>query len=169
MEQSLTTLIALAQIAGIFVGFGALISFTRSGEVAVRDYHKMSGIVQTSLIVVAVNLIPIALIHLNISERDVWFYSSAMFLVLRIVLYLQSYIFGARERRVEAQAQLKTAPMVFAMLLDIPIVTFLLLVLFGAFPDRAEGMYIAATVLLLFEAALLLATLTWPSEDSPEQ
>jgi hypothetical protein len=167
MENYLSTLFTTAQIAGVFVGFGALISFTRAGDIAAKEHAIMSGMVRLGLTNVVVSLLPVALFHLKINDNLIWLISASTYLGILAFLYIQGYLFGTKLQRQEAAENLKSAPMITAMILDVPIILMLVSVLFGFFPSQQAGMYIAAVIIIiLLECAVLLASLTWPNEDS---
>ena len=59
MIEDTELFLSLAEIAGVFVGFGALISITRKGGAA--ELVHLRGVVVGALLVVAAALIPVAL------------------------------------------------------------------------------------------------------------
>jgi hypothetical protein len=72
--------LSIAEIAGVFVGFGALISF--STDRALEARVALRGVVIVGLVVLAAALLPVWLARYGVSERALWGSSSAGFLLL---------------------------------------------------------------------------------------
>ena len=72
--QELGLFVTLAEIAGVFVGFGALIA-VRSSDASARDVAYISSVVVSGVWVVAAGLAPVTLGAYDIGERELWFVS----------------------------------------------------------------------------------------------
>jgi hypothetical protein len=162
MEHDLDLLLSIAEIAGVFVGFGALISFTRPRETEARDLFRLGTVVTIATFVVIASIIPVALGRYELSSPSVWRWSSAVSLLLTcvgwVILMRTPGIRGFV--RDEIRANLPFA-FTFWVLLDIPILTALVLVLLGVFRSYAPGLYTTALVLGLCEAAALFSRLVY--------
>ena len=53
--------IAIAEIAGVFVGFGALISLTRKDAIDFPQLGRLRGVVSVGLVVIVAALIPVGI------------------------------------------------------------------------------------------------------------
>ncbi|MEJ2303905.1 MAG: hypothetical protein P8Y14_20445 [Anaerolineales bacterium] len=159
--------IAMAEIAGVFVGFGALISVTQHSEIEADQLGQIRAVVTIGLVVMVAALIPIGLDRYHLSSHNLWFVSSLVFLVISwavIVLSLRR-----PENRQLMIAQARSSPMkamFFWLLLELPVQIPLLLILLGPWPDLEPAFYLTTLVFNLFEAAFVLAQLVY-SQVSP--
>ena len=77
----------LAAIAGVFVGFGALISVRSGGASDAFEVAWMRGVVSIGLLAVLAALAPVAISRYGLSEHDVWALSSILFFVSFIGIF----------------------------------------------------------------------------------
>ena len=81
--------LSIAEIAGVFVGFGALMSLSRDrqeeGLVALRV------VISIGLVVLVAALIPVALSHYGLVGHALWGWSSGAFLVICWTAILGSF------------------------------------------------------------------------------
>lgn len=61
MAVDLFLFVAIAEIAGVFVGFGALISVSRRNEIEAAQLARIRGLVTVGLTLIVVALVPVAL------------------------------------------------------------------------------------------------------------
>ena len=157
--------VALAEIAGVFVGFGALISVTRRGSAAISDRVQIRGVVLTGLLVVASALIPVGLERYSLDPDTVWRASSIAFLLLIWTVFLVP-LRNPADRR-ELLSQFKTEPMglVFLLCLEVAVQGPLVLVILGSFPASSPALYTTALIINLLQAALLLSQLVLSGSD----
>jgi hypothetical protein len=161
MVEDVVLFVTIAEIAGIFVGFGALIAVTRRSEVDVSQLGQIRAVVTIGLLVVVAALIPVGLGAYDISGHTLWLIASITYLLLNwTVIYVA---LRRPENRQLAAAQARTKPLMaaFFWILEIPIQVPLLLVVFGMNPDLDLAFYMTALVFHLFEAALVLAQLVY--------
>ncbi len=71
----------LGGIAGVFVGFGALIAVRSGGENDPFEIAWMRGVVSIGLMAVLAALAPVVISRYGLSEHDVWALSSILFFV----------------------------------------------------------------------------------------
>ena len=152
--------LSIAEIAGIFVGFGALMSVLRDrqegGLVALRV------VILNGLVVLVAALIPVALSHYGLVGRALWSWSSGAFLVVCWIAILVPL--RDRETRRAVKADTKANPVLavlFWVLFEIPIQVPLVLAVLGIAPSLAPAFYVTALVLNLFQAAFLLTRLVF--------
>lgn len=153
--------VTLAEIAGVFVGFAALISVTRRSEIDTSQLGQIRAVVTIGLMVVVAALIPVWLGAYQVTGHPLWVVASLIYLVLNwAVIYLA---LRRPENRRLAAAQARTTPVMaaFFWLLEIPIQVPLLLVVFGVNRELDAAFYLTALVFHLFEAALVLAQLVY--------
>jgi DMSO reductase anchor subunit len=154
--------VALAEIAGIFVGFGALISVARGSDVEQWELWHIRGVVTIGLTVLVAGLLPVGLARYGVDDRVVWIVSSIVYLAL-----VWASIFVSL-RRQEGRQLTKSAtrenPLLsgfFWLVLEVALQLPLLLVIFGLFPDLDPALYTTALIVSLFEAAFILARLVY--------
>ncbi len=168
MTEDAGLFVAIAEIAGVFVGFGALIAVTRRDEVEAQQLGQIRAVVTLGLVVVVAALTPVALVRYGFDERTMWAASSLVFLVLIWVVIVLSL--RAPENRELMVRQARTRPVtaaVFWLLLEIPIQLPLLLAVIGANPTLDPAFYMTALVFHLFEAAFVLAQLVYSQVSAP--
>ena len=157
MTQDVEFFIAIAEIAGVFVGFGALISLTRKNAIDFPQLGRLRGVVSVGLVVIAAALIPVGISRYGITGHDFWLVCSIIFLFLvwaQILLSLRK-----SEYRELLTKQTRVSPlmsMFFWMLLEAPIHVSLVLAIIGIYPDLEPAFYTTALLFHLFEATFLL-------------
>lgn len=162
MTLDTATFIAIAEIAGVFVAFAALISVTGLQEVARDQLAQVRAVVTIGLVVIVAALVPVGLDGYGLPSRTLWAVSSAIFLaVVWVVIGLS---LRRPENRALTVAQARTSPWlagVFWGVLEVAIQLPLLLVLLPVLPDQAPALYTTALVVHLFQAAFVLAQLVY--------
>ena len=168
MVQDVDLFLTLAQIAGVFVGFGALISFTRQPETETVQLGQLRAVVTIGLVAVVAALLPVGLSRYGVSGHSLWFLCSLVFLLLVwavIVLSLRR-----PENRQVMISQTRASPAMaafFWLLLELPIQVPLVLAVLGPFPHLEPAFYTTALVFNLFEAAFVLARLVYWQASQP--
>lgn len=161
MMEDIVLFVTIAEIAGVFVGFAALISVTRRAEIETSQLGQIRAVVTIGLMVVVAALIPVALGAYDIAGHALWLVTSLVYLLLNwTVIFLA---LRRPENRRLAAAQVRTRPVtaLFFWLMEIPIQVPLLLVVFSVDRDLDSAFYLTALVFHLFEAVLVLAQLVY--------
>lgn len=162
MAQDIDVFVGLAGIAGVFVGFAALISFTRRPEIEEHQLTHIRAVVTIGLLVIAATLLPIGLSRYGVEGHALWLVCSLVFLSL--VWYVGIMGLRRRENRQYVVTQAQTSPVTtafFWLVLELPIHVLLILAILGLFPDLEPAFYTTALVIHLFEAAFVLAQLVY--------
>ena len=159
--QDTELFIHLAEIAGVFVGFGSLLAF-RTGDLT--DLHAVEylrGMVGGGLWVILAALAPLAVSRFGVEGRALWVPCS----LLALVLFLVFWILDARspeshaERSAHRSESIKYAsiavPMTLAMF------AALILVVVGPWPRASQALYFLAVTIGLLETGLDLISLVW--------
>ncbi len=162
----------LAGIAGIFVGFGALIAVrsgrpTEPGEVA-----PMRGIVGSGVLAVVGSLAPVTLSFFDLTEHEILALSSGVFLAGEAAFVLA--VARSPEYRAMAAGEVRAArtpspgrwllvfqEVVLNGLLMLAMLAIPILIVAGVAPDLEAGLYFALIALTLFGAAWLLLWLAF--------
>ena len=154
--------VTIAEIAGIFVGFGALISVTRRAEIATSKLWRIRGLVTMGLGVVVAALIPIGLSRYGVTDHNLWFTCSLIYLILNFVVSIWSLRKPEVRKLLITEARANPmATIFFWLLLEIPFQVPLFLIVFGAFPNLEPALYTTALFFALFEAAFVLTQLVY--------
>ena len=152
----------LAAIAGVFVGFGALIA-VRSGSA--RDAFEVSwmrGVVSVGLVAVLAALAPVVISRYGLKGHEVWALSSIVFLVGFIGVFALNML--SPETRVADEGIPRGILVVrFAIWLPTMIVVFLapIAIMLGVTPVAEEALYFTLVVLALLLCAMALLMLVF--------
>jgi len=149
MNFDYSTYIDLASIAGIFVGFAALITASDDDDSPVL----IKGIVNIGMLTLAGALIPILLATYGIEEYLLWRLSSGVFFVMIwfSLMHPTTRKFLTTQFRIDFKAAL-----FFWVFIETPIQLPLILAIFGAYPTLHNGFYITSIILNLIQAGYLL-------------
>lgn len=158
MDQTLNLYVALAEIGGVFVGFGALISITRRDDASPDRIARIRGAVTIGLVVIVAALLPLVLSGYDLGQEQLWRLSSLIFLVLSwAVIGLSVRSRGSRDA-IRVQARVRPWSSAFFWLaLELPVQVPLILAVLAVPPDLGEAYYTTALVFNLFQAAFVLA------------
>jgi len=159
VENSVDLFVGLAGIAGVFVGFAALISFSQADDVEEHVRVQIRGVVSIGLMVIIAALIPVGLSRYGLTDRTGWFISSLIFLVLAWVVIVT----GLRmpEHRAAMRQTSRPAALFFWLALELPIHVPLVLAVIGVNPSLDAAFYTTALVFHLFEGAFVLTQLVY--------
>ena len=84
--QDADLLVQLAGIAGVFVGFGALISVRSGGPSEASEVNSIRWVVTIAIWVVIVALAPVIISRYDISDRELWLACSLLALALLAIM-----------------------------------------------------------------------------------
>ena len=169
--QDADLFMGLDAIAGVFVGFGALIAVRRGGPTEPLEVAYTRGMVALGVLVVVAAQAPVTLGFFDLAEHQVWALSSVVFLVVALIMLLTIVRMPEYRTNIGAQAEKVRAPSrsrwialgesvlagasILAMVL-IPVV-----ILLGVAPDLEAGLYFALCAFTLFQAAWMLLILVF--------
>lgn len=158
--QDADLFIELAGIAGVFVGFGALIAVRSGGASETFEVAYVRGVVSMGLVVVVAALAPVTFGRYDLAAHQVWALSSAVAILgwvgviaanARTREWSRAEDGMARSRSLNLIAAIAIYPLMFASF-ALPIV-----ILLGPAPDLEAALYFTVVVLaLIFDAWLLL-------------
>jgi len=160
--------VALAEIAGVFVGFGALISVTRRVDIDASQLAQIRAVVVIGLVVMVAALIPVGLGRYGLAGHTLWSWSSIAFLVLIWISIIAPM--GNPEHRAALSALTRgslLATIFFWVFLELPIQIPLVLTVLGSYPSLEPAFYTTALVVNLFEAAFVLTQLVFAQAVAP--
>jgi hypothetical protein len=167
--QDTELLLSLAEIAGVFVGFGALIAVRTGATMQASEVNSIRWPVTIAIWVVIAALAPVFISSYGISGHQLWLVCSLLALALLVVMVV---VFARTpENRADVAATFATAPWMKLALYAgltfwLPFVLLLLaltLVVLGPAPDREQALYLTAVGLGLFMGAMgLFVAVFWP-------
>jgi hypothetical protein len=163
MERDIDLFLSIAEIAGVFVAFGALISVARDRtHEDPLQLRGVVGVVTIGLVVLVAALLPVALARYGLTGRALWGWSSGGFLLLIWVAISRLLLDPEHGQWMKGDARSHPAITVFFWIfLEAPIQIPLVLAILGVAPALAPAFYVTALVLNLFEAAFVLARLVF--------
>jgi hypothetical protein len=164
--QDVDLFIHMAEIAGVFVGFGALIAI-RSGPL--RELSDIRWVMTSGIWVVIAALAPIIVSRYGMSGHQLWLANSLVALaIFAVMLVVNSTTPEIKADRAEAFA---ATPLVVLLLWAVPtiwlpiasLVVALVIVALGLLPAQEEAIYVTAVGMGLFMGAMgLFSTVFWP-------
>jgi hypothetical protein len=168
--------LSLAEIAGVFVGFGALIAVRNSATLDVAEVNGIRWVVTTGIWAVIVALAPIVVSEYGIVAHELWLACSVLALAL-LAIMIVVYSRTPENRAEVAGARSATPVATIALVMGttfwlefVLLVVALVLVVFGAFPDREQAIYLSAVALGLLMSALgLFVAVFWPTSRRSAQ
>ncbi len=173
--------IHLAEIAGVFVGFGALIAVRSGGASGRVEVGFTRGMVATGVVVIVAGLAPVTLGFFDLAEHQVWALSSVLVVAGLVVMFVAMARTPEYRANVAAEydsartpsssrwiavGELAATVLYMLALLLIPVA-----ILLGVAPELEAGLYFALAALILLLAAWLLLGLVFqqrvPESASP--
>jgi hypothetical protein len=167
--QDTDLLVQLAGIAGVFVGFGALISVRSGGPTEADEVSSMRWVVSLGIWVIIAALAPVIVSRYDSAGHDLWLVCSLLALVLFAIMVAvngrapetragrAAALSGTR--RAMAMMAVQAVPLVWLPMASI--VLALALVALDLFPDQEPALYLTAVAVGLFGAALTLLGLVF--------
>ena len=164
--QDVELFLSLAEIAGVFVGFGALIAVRSGATMEVGELNDIRWVVTTGIWVVIVALAPVIVSRYDIAGHELWLVASLLALALLVILIV---VYGrSPENRAELAGVLATTPRavtlvqgsVFWLPMSLVVLAFAVVAL-GPFPSQEPALYLTAVALVLFLGALTLLDLVF--------
>lgn len=152
----------LAGIAGVFVGFGALIAVRGGGASDAFEVAWMRGVVSLGLLAVLAALAPVVISRYGLMEHDVWALCSVLFLVTFIGLFaIISLTPEGRSAQDPIPMSIKFVRVaVWVLSLMVIVVTPVAIVL-GVAPVKEEALYFTLVALALFWSGVCLLMLVF--------
>lgn len=170
MTDDLGLFVAIAEIAGVFVGFGALISVTRRSEIEAEQLGAIRAVVTIGLVVVVAALVPVALGHYGLAGQALWSLASLVFLVLSWAVIGLSLRAPENRRLILSRARGRpVASAFFWLALEVPTQAPLVVAVLGFFPDLGLALYVTALAFNLFQAAFVLAQFVYAQGGPPDE
>ena len=159
MADDINSLFAIAEIAGVFIGFAALVTVVASrseDEPRLEDRFKLANVVIINVMIITAALFPVVVNRYGLAPSAVWRISSGFLYAVNLLQMVflsrttQGYAAAFSRRRVLSLAVLSLSPF-----FHIP----LLLCIFGVTQNLAPAFFLTAIVAAIFQSSLLFADL----------
>lgn len=166
--QDMDLFLSLAEIAGVFVGFGALIAVRGGGATSVSEIAYMRGVVSMGVLAVIAALAPVVLDRYHLAVHDGLAVSSVVTLVGWGALFVS--MARTPEYRanwaaeLEREAASRSTAVIGSAVLALYMAATLagpIAVVAGVLPDLEIGLYSSGVVLILVGAAWTLLYLVF--------
>lgn len=160
--QDTELLLSLAEIAGVFVGFGALIAVRSGGASGPYEVAYMRMVVWLGMLTVIAALTPVTLDRYGLTEHQILALSSLLVVACQsamIALGVRTPELRAAEAALSQKQRIGEglATAFFAMVTVIAVVTIVL----GLAPGLEAALYLTVVVLILMGAAMTLLELVY--------
>jgi hypothetical protein len=161
--QGTDVLVPLAEIAGVFVGFGALIAVRSGATMAVSEIVWMRYVMMAGIWVVIAALAPTIIGSYGVAGHELWLTCSllalALFAAMVIVFTLTPENQAERARQLSTAVSWRAAAAVYGSTVWVPmplLLVALALVVLGPFPDQEQALYLTAVAVGLYMGAIAL-------------
>ncbi len=161
----------LAEIAGVFVGFGALIAMRNGGGEDVFARYLLKAVVTAGSFVIILALLPVIIAQFGVSGRGLWLACAITTVPLYVLLL---YVVNRLpEQAKDFSKHHRIFSRVFVSVgipLNILMISSITLILVGALPGLDVAFYTAlVSVALAFTVWTLLMLLYRPGEKADEE
>jgi hypothetical protein len=160
--QGTDVLVPLAEIAGVFVGFGALIAVRSGATMALSEIIWMRYVMMAGIWVVIAALAPTIIGSYGVAGHELWLACSllalALFAVMVIVFALTPEN-QAERARASSVVPRRVAAAVYGSTVWLPmplLLVALALVVLGPFPDQEPALYLTAVAVGVYMGAIAL-------------
>jgi hypothetical protein len=159
--QDVELFLSLAEIAGVFVGFGALAAIRGSGTNDVYEVAGIGMVAWTGIQVVVAALVPVVISRFGVTGHELWLACSLVALALMWPVSELVDRISPERRAFKAAWPLKARARMEIMgaFLWVPMNVALVLVVLGVVPEQEPALYFAAVAFLLFMDAFALLTM----------
>jgi hypothetical protein len=145
----------LAAIAGVFVGFGALIAVRSGGPTDPLEVAPMRMIVSMAMLTIVAALAPVTLGRYDLTDHQVWALGSALILAgwpLIVVVSARTPEYRTAWAMSKAETRLTPIAVVFWAVYALYMIASLLtpiIIMLGVAPDLEAALYFTVVVLIL--------------------
>ena len=168
--QDADLFLELAGIAGVFVGFGALIAIRSGGTLEIDEVAYMRGAVAMGMLAVVAALVPVSLGRFDLAGHEVWALSSVIVLTGWFVLivamartpeFRTNWAVELRADRASWRSPWSILGIAAFVLYVVVMLLAPIIVIAGVAPDLEAALYFAVVVLILLGGAWALMTLVF--------
>jgi hypothetical protein len=165
--QDADLFVGLAGIAGVFVGFAALITVRSGGPSDPLEIAPMRVMVSMAMLTIVAALAPVTLVRYDLTDHQVWVLSSALILIGWLLIFVAS----ARTPEYRASwatsmAESRLSPgdvaggIAYGLYMIVALVVPIIIML-GVAPDLEAALYFTVVVLILLGTGATLLGLVF--------
>lgn len=165
--QDADLFVGLAGIAGVFVGFAALIAVRSGRPTDPLEVAPMRMVVSMAMLTIVAALAPVALGRYDLTDHQVWALGSALILAgWLLIIVVSSRTPEWRPAWATSIAETRLTPSnvvfwaVYALYMIVSLLTPLLIML-GVAPDLEAALYFTVVVLILLGSGVTLLALVF--------
>jgi hypothetical protein len=165
--QDTELFLSLAEIAGVFVGFGALIAVRSGGPSEPLEVAPMRVMVSMGMLTIVAALAPVTLGRYDLADDQIWALGSALILIGWLLIFVASARtpeYRAGWATSVAEARLTPGDVIggaaFALYMIVSFVVPIIIIL-GVTPDLEAALYFTVVVLILLGAGATLLGLVF--------
>jgi len=162
-SDTITFMLVLAQVAGIFIGFGALISVSKQSGATQREAKTLAMLVYIGIMIMVGSLLPVLLDRYGIVAQWSLRIGAIALLMMAWLAILKTASGVVDEFK---QSPLNTG---FFWLQEIVFQVPLILIVIGVYANFAEAFMLTALVVAAFEAAQLLVGIVFSRESAVDE
>ena len=160
--QDTELFLSLAEIAGVFVGFGALIAVRGGSASGAVEVTGIRWVVSIAIWVVVIALAPVIISRYDLAGHELWLVCGLIALVLWFGVWAVNRRTPEMWETDKAYTRAQLAGQVAAYaLLTVPMLAALIVVVLGLLPEQEPALYLTAVGLGLFLGALTLLFLVF--------
>lgn len=150
MDPIFEIFVGLAGIAGVFVGFGALVVLSDHDGAKTSEIHMVRNVTAIGLLTLVGALVPVMLVLFNLSDHLLWSLSGAVFLTL----IWFGLLHPTNRPVLITMMKLNTKASLFFWLVLEPIIQLpLLFCILDTFPDYSPAFYMTSVIVNLIQCA----------------
>jgi hypothetical protein len=165
--QDAELFMGLAGIAGVFVGFAALIAVRSGGPTDPLEVAPMRMVVSLAMLTIVAALAPVAIGRYDLTDHGVWALSSVLALAgwfLMVVVSARTPEYRAAWAMSKAAARLTLSDVVYWAIYALYMIVLLvvpIIIMLGVAPDLEAALYFTVVVLILLCAGWVLLELVF--------
>jgi hypothetical protein len=153
--QDTELFLSLAEIAGVFVGFGALIAVRSGGPTEAGEVMGIRWLVSLAMWVVVTALAPVIVSRYDLGGHEVWLWCSLVALAMWVgVMVVNGLSPEYRQEMARTSRARALGEEAVGALLYVPMLGALIVVVLGLVPDQEPALYFTAVGLGLLLAGL---------------
>jgi hypothetical protein len=160
--QDTELFLSLAGIAGVFVGFGALIAVRSGGASEAREVAYLRTVMWMGLMVIVAALAPVTLSRYGLAGHELWLVGSLLIVAQMIAMWVVNLMTTEmRESDAMMSRKVRVVDATASALVGIPILLAVVAILLGLLPEQEAALYLTVMVLILLGAGYTLLELAY--------
>jgi hypothetical protein len=164
--EQLWVFLAIAEIAGVFVGFGALISVSQQDTIHWVERGLVRGCVTAGLLAMAGAMLPVGVAFYGVEGHTLWLSCAVLFLALDYVILVVMNRTPDNREYLSAARRLRPGLWRVFWLMEVGVQLPLALIVFGVLAAFDAALYVTAVLFALAQAGYILGMLVYVQRGS---